>query len=70
MVARLFIITNVFWFNKAESLRRCFSWRVGEALGVQALRPAKGAREGAEAPKGCEGGEALRMGNSGALVAL
>ena len=47
-----------------------FSWRVGEALGVQAMRPAKVASEGVEAPKGCEVGQALRMVNSGALVAL
>ena len=47
-----------------------FSWRVGDALGGQAMRPARGASEGAEAQKGCEAGYALRMVNSGALVAL
>ena len=34
------------------------------------MRPAKVASEGVEAPKGCEVGQALRMVNSGALVAL
>ena len=41
-----------FLFLQAESLRRLFSWRAGQALRGQTPRPAKGAGEGLKALKG------------------